>query len=55
MYKYLRDLMNVADLIGDVENFHWFKMDKQDWVTLEGATRDGKKFELRLEVKENGT
>ena len=55
MYKYLRDLMNVADVVGEVKDMNWFKMDKEDWVTISGTTRDGKKFELRLEVKENGT
>ena len=58
MYKYLRDLMDVADTIGDVENvciLEWGENEKR--MQLEGKNADGKKFRLILEceVAKDGT
>ena len=58
MYKYLRDLMNVADLVGDVEDvsfMEWGVNEKR--VQLDGRQADGKKFRLILEceVAKDGT
>lgn len=58
MYKYLRDLMNVADLVGDVDDIYmgdWGKDSKT--VRLEGNDSDGNRFRLTLEVevKKDGT
>ena len=52
MYKYLRDLMNVADLVGDVEDvafMEWGVGEKR--VQLDGKQSDGKKFRLILECE----
>lgn len=52
MYKYLRDLMNVADLVGDVEDvsfMEWGVNEKR--VQLDGMQADGKKFRLILECE----
>lgn len=52
MYKYLRDLMNVADLVGDVEDvsfMEWGVNEKR--VQLDGRQADGKKFRLILECE----
>lgn len=52
MYKYLRDLMNVADLVGDVEEvafLEWGVGEKR--VQLDGKQADGKKFRLILECE----
>ena len=54
MYKYMRDLMNVADLVGDVDDLNWFKLNGQEWIVISGKSSDGKKFELRLEVEKDG-
>lgn len=58
MYKYLRDLMDVADLVGDVEDvafMEWGAGRKR--VHLDGKQADGKKFQLILEceVEKDGT
>lgn len=52
MYKYLRDLMNIADLVGDVEDvafLEWGEGEKR--VQLDGRKADGKKFRLILECE----
>lgn len=52
MYKYLRDLMNMADLVGDVEDVSfmaWGVGEKR--VQLDGKQADGKKFRLILECE----
>ena len=56
MYKYLRDLMDVADLVGDVDDIYmgdWGKDSKT--LRLEGKQADGKSFKLTLEVEVDGT
>lgn len=58
MYKYLRDLMDVADLVGDVDDIYmgdWGKDSKT--LRLDGKQANGKPFKLILEVEvgEDGT
>lgn len=53
MYKYLRDLMDVADLVGEVDDIYM-----GDWglntktVRLDGTAPDGNRFRLTLELEE---
>ncbi len=57
MYKYLRDMMDLADLVGDVDDIlmgDWGKGCKI--LSLEGKQADGRPFKLRLELEvEDGT
>lgn len=55
MYKYLRDLMDVADLVGDVNDIFyggWGMNTKR--LVLKGNQADGKAFELILELEVEG-
>lgn len=52
MYMYLRDMLDVADLVGDVEDIvfmDWGTNEKR--VQVDGKRADGKKFRLILECE----
>ena len=55
MYKYLKDLMNVVDLVGDVDKVYMGDWGKTSQViSLEGKGADGNTFKLTLEVEKDG-
>lgn len=54
MYEYLKDLLPVAELVGEPEKIACYSGDKimGNMVDIHGETPEGLKFQLRLTIEE---
>ena len=54
MYEYLKDLLPVAELVGEPKEIQSYSRDRiwGDRVSIKGTTQDGRVFELELMIKE---
>jgi hypothetical protein len=54
MYEYLKDLLPVAELVGEPKEITCYSGDKimGDQVSIEGFTDDGLEYHLTLKLKE---
>lgn len=54
MYEYLKDLLPVAEQVGEPREISLYSADRimGDQISIEGFTEDGREFRLTLKIEE---
>lgn len=57
MYEYLKDLIPVAELVGEPMNIHGCSGDAilGDYIRIAGITPDGRKYTMELVIEKEAT